>query len=126
MELNEVEGSSEEVISRFMEKENKDLPWAHVTLLKHHLRKLCWEGEIMSTNDGKYTLQPDDGDSGQNCGMPKMHLDEDGYDCNDPVLRLERTDQTAEQNCSETLPSLRRRTSREPKQLQKSLAKAKR
>ncbi|GLT94445.1 hypothetical protein SLE2022_121850 [Rubroshorea leprosula] len=126
VELNEVKGSSEEVISRFIEKENKDLPWAHVTLLKHHLRKLCWDGEIMCTNDGKYMLQPDDGDFGQNCGMPKMRLDEDGYDCSDPVLLLERTDQTAEQNCSETLPSLRRRTSREQKQLKKSLAKAKR
>ncbi|KAA8532570.1 hypothetical protein F0562_032614 [Nyssa sinensis] len=44
-DLNEEGGSSEESISEFIRKQFDDLPWAHSTLLKHHLRKLCECGD---------------------------------------------------------------------------------
>ncbi|CAK9154759.1 unnamed protein product [Ilex paraguariensis] len=55
-ELNEKGGSSEESISNFLKKEYHDLPWAHFTLLKHHLRELCDCGEITVTRGQCYLL----------------------------------------------------------------------
>ncbi|KAL6577587.1 hypothetical protein OROMI_009915 [Orobanche minor] len=55
-ELNEKRGSSEDSISRFLEKEYDYLPWAHSTILKHHLRNLCESGVIVATNKKRYKL----------------------------------------------------------------------
>ena len=55
-ELNEKGGSSEESISNYIKKEYNDLPWAHCTLLKHHLSKLCEYGEISMTRKRCYLL----------------------------------------------------------------------
>nr|GLL32276.1 interaptin-like isoform X1 [Ipomoea trifida] len=55
-QLNEEGGSSEEAISECIMNDNHDLPWAHSTLLKHHLVKLCEKGEIVQTRDGLYVL----------------------------------------------------------------------
>ncbi|XP_031100734.1 histone H1-like [Ipomoea triloba] len=54
--LNEEGGSTEEAISEFIVKENSSLPWAHTTLLSHHLGKLCESNEIFQTVDGYYAL----------------------------------------------------------------------
>ncbi|CAA3014792.1 3-ketoacyl- thiolase 2, peroxisomal [Olea europaea subsp. europaea] len=54
-ELNEKWGSSEDSISKIIEKEYKNLPWAHLTLLKHHLEKLCESGEVV-TRGRRYML----------------------------------------------------------------------
>lgn len=55
-ELGEKGGSTEESISRFLEKEYESLPWAHSMLLKHHLGKLCESGEIVVTRPKRYML----------------------------------------------------------------------
>nr|GMD13696.1 pre-mRNA-splicing factor CWC22 homolog [Ipomoea batatas] len=55
-QLNEEGGSSEEAISECIMNDNHDLPWAHSTLLKHHLVKLCEKREIVQTRDGLYVL----------------------------------------------------------------------
>ncbi|KAM7487727.1 hypothetical protein LguiB_025211 [Lonicera macranthoides] len=55
-ELDEKEGSSEESISNYIKKEYNDLPWAHCTLLKHHLSKLCEYGEISMNRKQCYLL----------------------------------------------------------------------
>ncbi|KAL7000960.1 hypothetical protein U1Q18_002111 [Sarracenia purpurea var. burkii] len=55
-ELKEPSGSSEESISEFIRKQYDDLPWAHFTLLKHHLQNLCECGEIVATIDKCYLL----------------------------------------------------------------------
>ncbi|PIN25980.1 hypothetical protein CDL12_01259 [Handroanthus impetiginosus] len=55
-ELNEKGGSSEESISQFLKKEYSDLPWAHLTLLKHHLGRLCESGDIVVTLGKRYML----------------------------------------------------------------------
>nr|GMD19855.1 HMG-Y-related protein A-like [Ipomoea batatas] len=54
--LNEEGGSTEEAISEYIVKENSSLPWAHTTLLSHHLGKLCESNEIFQTVDGYYAL----------------------------------------------------------------------
>ncbi|KAI7993766.1 HMG-Y-related protein A [Camellia lanceoleosa] len=56
LELKEPEGSTEESISEFIRKQYDDLPWAHFTLLKHHLQKLCESGEIVVTSDECYLV----------------------------------------------------------------------
>lgn len=45
-ELNEQGGSSEEAISKFIEAEYEDLPFAHVALLTCHLQKLVIKGKL--------------------------------------------------------------------------------
>lgn len=57
-ELNEKGGSSEESISDFIKKEHKSLPWAHATMLKHHLQKMTDQGEILMI-DGRFLLPGD-------------------------------------------------------------------
>ncbi|KAK1423133.1 hypothetical protein QVD17_18428 [Tagetes erecta] len=47
-------GTSEEDISKFIEKEYHELPWAHATILNHHLRDLCKKGKISVTHDRCY------------------------------------------------------------------------
>ena len=64
LKLNEECGSSEEAISRFLEKEYEGLPWGHASFLNHHLKKLCRNGEIVCTNNERYMLHMDDGDLG--------------------------------------------------------------
>lgn len=54
-ELNEELGSSEDSILKFIKKEYNNLPWAHSTLLKHHLGKLCEYGDIV-THGQRYML----------------------------------------------------------------------
>ncbi|KAK3031892.1 hypothetical protein RJ639_035202 [Escallonia herrerae] len=49
VELNEKGGSSEVSISDHIKKKYADLPWAHFTMLKHHLAKLCDSGELFLT-----------------------------------------------------------------------------
>ncbi|XWS63922.1 hypothetical protein CRYUN_Cryun06bG0143200 [Craigia yunnanensis] len=62
LKLNEECGSSEEAISRFLEKEYEGLPWGHASFLSHHLKKLCRNGEIVCANNERYMLHVDDGD----------------------------------------------------------------
>ncbi|XP_047306405.1 uncharacterized protein LOC124909813 [Impatiens glandulifera] len=58
-DLNEETGSSEEAISNFMKTEYKTLPWAHSTILRHHLRNLCETGEIVITDEMLFMLPKD-------------------------------------------------------------------
>ncbi|XP_022776402.1 trichohyalin-like [Durio zibethinus] len=69
LKLNEEDGSSEEAISRFLEKEYKGLPWAHASFLSHHLKKLCRNGDIVCVNNEQYMLQVDYGDLRDEEGM---------------------------------------------------------
>lgn len=56
-ELNEKGGSSEDSISKFLEKEYNDvLPQAHSMFLKHHLGKLCESGDIVARLGKRYML----------------------------------------------------------------------
>lgn len=59
-ELNEQGGSSEEAISKFIEAEYEDLPFAHAALLTCHLQKLVIKGEIVSTSANCYMLSFED------------------------------------------------------------------
>ncbi|KAM0055783.1 putative linker histone H1/H5, domain H15, winged helix-like DNA-binding domain superfamily [Helianthus debilis subsp. tardiflorus] len=74
-ELKAEGGSSEEDISRFIEKEYHELPWAHATILNHHLRDLCVKGKITMTHD-KYYLRclpinkPESSPSPSPCSSP--------------------------------------------------------
>ncbi|KAI3729313.1 hypothetical protein L6452_17968 [Arctium lappa] len=61
-ELKEKGGSSEESISEHIKREYVDLPWAHSTLLKHHLEKLCDRKEIRMTHKQSYLLGGADSD----------------------------------------------------------------
>ncbi|KAI5677152.1 hypothetical protein M9H77_08102 [Catharanthus roseus] len=54
--LDEEGASSEEAISQFIRKEYPDLPWAHDTLLKHHLENLCEVGIIVKVSGDLYML----------------------------------------------------------------------
>ncbi|KAL3644701.1 hypothetical protein CASFOL_009881 [Castilleja foliolosa] len=56
LELNEKRGSSMDSISRFLEKEYDNLPWAHSTMLKHHLQNLCASSFIVMTHSKRYKL----------------------------------------------------------------------
>lgn len=56
LELNKKGGSNEESISKYIQKEYAELPWAHSTLLKHHLEKLCDRKEICMTHNECYLL----------------------------------------------------------------------
>ncbi|OMO60604.1 Histone H1/H5 [Corchorus capsularis] len=56
LELKEEGGSTEEAISRFMEKEYESLPWAHASFLSHHLKKLSRNREILCVNNDLYML----------------------------------------------------------------------
>ncbi|KAL0408962.1 UNVERIFIED_CONTAM: hypothetical protein Sradi_1830600 [Sesamum radiatum] len=55
-ELNDKRGSSEDSISRFLEKAYSNLPWADSVFLKHHLQKLYESGDIVVTRDERYML----------------------------------------------------------------------
>ncbi|KAL0372709.1 UNVERIFIED_CONTAM: hypothetical protein Scaly_0952500 [Sesamum calycinum] len=55
-ELNDKRGSSEDSISRFLEKAYNNLPWADSAFLKHHLQKLYESGDIVVTRDERYML----------------------------------------------------------------------
>ncbi|KAL0446782.1 UNVERIFIED_CONTAM: hypothetical protein Slati_1806100 [Sesamum latifolium] len=55
-ELNDKRGSSEDSISRFLEKAYNNLPWPDSALLKHHLQKLYESGDIVITRDKRYML----------------------------------------------------------------------
>ncbi|KAK4371163.1 hypothetical protein RND71_010638 [Anisodus tanguticus] len=57
-ELDEEGGSSEDSISKFIRKKYDSLPWAHTTLLKHHLQQMSDKGEILMIG-GRY-LPPGD------------------------------------------------------------------
>ncbi|KAJ9548950.1 hypothetical protein OSB04_021493 [Centaurea solstitialis] len=61
-ELQEKGGSSEESISEYIKREYADLPWAHSTLLKHHLEKLCDRKEIRMTHKQSYLIGAADSD----------------------------------------------------------------
>ncbi|OMO88050.1 Histone H1/H5 [Corchorus olitorius] len=62
LELKEEGGSSEEAISRFIEKEYESLPWAHASFLSHHLKKLSRNQEILCVNNDRYMLPGNGGD----------------------------------------------------------------
>lgn len=122
--LNEEGGSTEKAISSFISKENKDLPWAHATLLQHHLRKLRLDGEISCSGDGKYMLLSHEGDLGQTtCKMQEMCLREDGNLCSNLILSADWISEPSKQIPSEATPNT---SSKERKQLRKPLAKTKR
>ncbi|XP_023772265.1 uncharacterized protein LOC111920930 [Lactuca sativa] len=60
--LNEKRGYSQESISNYIKQEFVDLPWAHSTLLKHHLEKLCDCKEFSITRKKRYLLAGVDSD----------------------------------------------------------------
>lgn len=55
-ELNDECGSTEAAISEFIRREYEDLPTAHATILQLKLRKLCMNGELVCTKNGRYVL----------------------------------------------------------------------
>ncbi|CAN8236920.1 unnamed protein product [Cochlearia groenlandica] len=56
-ELNKVGGSCKEAISEFVKAKYKNLPYAHTSLLSHHLDKLVEKREILCDyNNYRYTL----------------------------------------------------------------------
>ncbi|KAF5479677.1 hypothetical protein F2P56_000478 [Juglans regia] len=55
------EGSTEEAISEFIKKDVEDLPWAHESFLRHHLKKLTETGEILKTSENCYMLPVENG-----------------------------------------------------------------
>lgn len=55
-ELNQEGGSNEEAISIHIRDKYNDLPWAHGTLLRLHLGKLCETGDVVVTSDKCYML----------------------------------------------------------------------
>ncbi|KAK6790716.1 hypothetical protein RDI58_009797 [Solanum bulbocastanum] len=57
-ELKEKGGSSEDSISKFIMKEHASLPYAHTTMLKHHLQKMTEKGEIRMIG-GQFLLPGD-------------------------------------------------------------------
>ncbi|KAI3717495.1 hypothetical protein L1987_69145 [Smallanthus sonchifolius] len=69
-ELNKKGGSSEKSISKFIKKEYADLPWAHSTLLKHHLEKLCDHKEICMTHKQCYLLAGAESESEKKSSRP--------------------------------------------------------
>ncbi|KAK9064592.1 hypothetical protein SSX86_015974 [Deinandra increscens subsp. villosa] len=69
-ELNKKRGSSEKSISKFIKKEYADLPWAHPTLLKHHLEKLCDRNEIRMTDKQCYLLAGAESELGMKISEP--------------------------------------------------------
>ncbi|KAI4357648.1 hypothetical protein L6164_001583 [Bauhinia variegata] len=56
IDLNDATGSTKEAISEFIKREYKDLPWAHMAILGHHLRKLCDAGELLCTESRRYRV----------------------------------------------------------------------
>lgn len=64
--LNEDGGASEGGISEFIKREYEDLPVAHEGFLRHHLRKLCESGVVVSLKCGRYNVanQDDEDDDG--------------------------------------------------------------
>ncbi|KAK4754491.1 hypothetical protein SAY87_002595 [Trapa incisa] len=50
-ELDEVGGSDEEAISKMIKLKYQSLPWGHTSILRHHLKKLSSEGEIVVSGD---------------------------------------------------------------------------
>ncbi|KAL2326035.1 hypothetical protein Fmac_025093 [Flemingia macrophylla] len=58
-EMNEENGSTEEAISEFIGREYEDLPFAHLTVLNVHLRKLCIDGVLVCRESGRYVLLVD-------------------------------------------------------------------
>ncbi|KAI3825127.1 hypothetical protein L1987_06603 [Smallanthus sonchifolius] len=71
-ELNKKGGSSEKSISKFIKKENADLPWAHSTMLKHHLEKLCARKEICMTHKQCYLHAGAELESEKKSSQPRM------------------------------------------------------
>ncbi|KAJ0077845.1 hypothetical protein Patl1_37061 [Pistacia atlantica] len=73
-ELNELGGSSEETISKFIEAEYEDLPFAHASLLTHHLQKLVKKGDIVCTSGNCYILTNESSDFRCNLNKEQKHL----------------------------------------------------
>lgn len=57
--LNEKGGSSQKSISQYLKKNYDNLPWAHASLLKHHLQRACQEGQVIRSRKNKYRLARD-------------------------------------------------------------------
>lgn len=55
-ELKEDGGSTAEAISKFIKQNFEDLPWAHASLLSHHLKRLCQRGELINVSENCYML----------------------------------------------------------------------
>ncbi|KAK1423129.1 hypothetical protein QVD17_18424 [Tagetes erecta] len=68
--LNKKGGSSEKSISKYIKKEYADLPWAHSTLLKHHLEKLCDRKELCTTDKQCYLLAGAESETGKESNSP--------------------------------------------------------
>ncbi|KAJ0010339.1 hypothetical protein Pint_33493 [Pistacia integerrima] len=73
-ELNELGGSSEVTISKFIEAEYEDLPFAHASLLTHHLQKLVKKGDIVCTSGNCYILTNESSDFRCNLNKEQKHL----------------------------------------------------
>ncbi|XP_031256790.1 transcription factor SPT20 homolog isoform X1 [Pistacia vera] len=73
-ELNELGGSSEVTISKFIEAEYEDLPFAHASLLTHHLQKLVKKGDIVCTSGNCYILTNESSDFHCNLNKEQKHL----------------------------------------------------
>ncbi|XP_039018933.1 uncharacterized protein LOC120150312 isoform X2 [Hibiscus syriacus] len=59
LKLNEECGSTEEAISRHLEKEYMGLPLAHASFLSHHLKKLSSDGELVCVGNERYMINVD-------------------------------------------------------------------
>ena len=55
--LNGGKGSSEEAISEYIKNEYNSLPWAHPTIVAHHLNKLIKKGDIIVRCERGYILR---------------------------------------------------------------------
>ncbi|CAN6550120.1 unnamed protein product [Malus baccata var. baccata] len=72
--LNEDGGASEGGISEFIKREYEDLPVAHEGFLRHHLRKLCESGVVVSLKHGRYNVaNQDDEDNDGNVEDRECH-----------------------------------------------------
>ncbi|KAL8161245.1 hypothetical protein V2J09_012734 [Rumex salicifolius] len=53
-EIDEEDGSSENSISEYIKANYDDLPWAHKSILSHHLNRLCYDGLVVLTATNRY------------------------------------------------------------------------
>ncbi|KAK7252001.1 hypothetical protein RIF29_35664 [Crotalaria pallida] len=58
--LDERNGSTEEAISDFIKRENKELPMAHATILHTQLKMLCVSGDLVCNDGLRYVFVVDD------------------------------------------------------------------
>lgn len=94
-ELNEAGGSCEEAISEFIKSKYESLPFAHTSLLSHHLAKLVEKREILCDyNSYCYTLPGTDDAERKSVEMPLIMNDQCAAD---EVMSLQNDKGTVEE-----------------------------